>query len=289
MEALLLPARKQIKFSGFLKNRNLELRLLSAAALVPVTLATVWVGGTIGVLVAMALAFVMFFEWTSLSHGETNTFLYRVCQLLIVTSSFLLVLQANEFAAIFWVCHVCVILFAHFLFRSTDSWQALGLLYALTFLTSLLLLRQSPECGFEATLYVLLIVWATDSFAYLGGVMIGGRKLWPAVSPKKTWAGFCSGLAAGACVGAVFALVCDFHMVMLILVAILLSLAAQAGDLFESWIKRRFNAKDSSNLIPGHGGLLDRLDSLVVASLAAYIIGALKNGLAAPAGGLLLW
>jgi phosphatidate cytidylyltransferase len=278
------------KVQQLLKSENLRLRLISAGLLLPVALVIIWAGGIAAVLTVTFVTLVMFYEWTTMAKGERNTFLYWVPQLLIATVAFFLVLEVNEFAALFWICLACVIIFAHFLFRNPDSWQAIGLLYTLTFLCSLLLLRQSPEFGYEATLFLFIIVWSTDTSAYLAGTSIGGRRLWPSISPKKTWAGFFAGLITACVVAIIFA--ASYHMPQwpaLILVALFLSLAAQGGDLFESWVKRKFEIKDSGSLIPGHGGLLDRLDSLVAASLAAYALGALRNGLGAPAGGLLLW
>lgn len=273
-----------------LQSENLRLRLISAGLLIPATLAIVWVGGVLAALAMAFVALVMFYEWTTMAKGERKTFLYWVPQLLIATAAFFLVLQANEFAALFWICLACIIVFAHLLFRNPDSWQAIGLLYTLTFLTTLLLLRQSPEFGFEATVFLLLVVWTTDSFAYLCGTLIGGSKLWPAVSPKKTWAGFLGGLIAACLASAAFA---AFYALpqwfALSVLGLILSVAAQAGDLYELWLKRKFGVKDSGKLIPGHGGLLDRLDSMVFASFVAYAIGAFRGGLGAPASGLLLW
>jgi len=277
-------------FVQHLKSENLRLRILSALILLPGAVVIVWVGGVLAALMTAFIALVMFYEWTTMAKGERNTFLYWVPQLLIATAAFFLVLQANEFAAIFWICLACLIVFAHFLFRNPDSWQAIGLLYTLTFLTSLLLIRQSPEFGFEATLFLLIVVWSTDTFAFIVGSIFGGPKLLPQVSPKKTWSGFLGGLGAAALVGLIFATAYKLpQWFALILVALFLSLAAQAGDLFESWVKRKFGVKDSGKLIPGHGGLLDRRDSLVTASLAAYMLGALRNGLGSPALGLLSW
>jgi phosphatidate cytidylyltransferase len=279
-----------VRFLTPLKNENLRLRLISAGILMPIGLFLIWSGGVAAALIVTLLALIMFYEWTKLTKGERHSFLYWIPQLLLATSTFFLILQANEFAALFWIGLSCVIIFAHFLFRNQDSWQALGLLYTLTFLTTLLLFRQSPELGFESMLFIFVIVWATDSFAYIAGTLIGGPKLMPSISPKKTWAGFFAALIASAIAG--FLLSWFFNlaqMPILILVALYLSVAGQAGDFFESWLKRRFHAKDSGKLIPGHGGLLDRLDSLVAASLAAYLLGALRAGIAMPAAGLLLW
>jgi phosphatidate cytidylyltransferase len=154
----------------------------------------------------------------------------------------------------------------------------------------LLMLRLSPEEGRQATFFLLAVVSGTDTGAYFAGRTIGGPKLWPAISPNKTWAGAVGGLAmglvAGLAVAAVFAVPVGPPLVA---VAAVLSIAAQAGDLFESWVKRRFGAKDSGNIVPGHGGLMDRVDGLTFAAALAVLGGWLHGGAGDLAGGLLRW
>ena len=152
-----------------------------------------------------------------------------------------------------------------------------------------IVLRSDGEQGFLTILFLFAIVWTTDIAAYFVGRAVGGPKLVPQVSPNKTWAGAIGGLLASvvaAIVVAKMAALTSFFA--LALLAILLSALAQAGDLFESFLKRRFNAKDSSHLIPGHGGLMDRLDGFVTASVVAAIIGLARGGLEAPGRGLLV-
>lgn len=134
------------------------------------------------------------------------------------------------------------------------------------------------EHGLVAVVFIFAVVWCTDIGAYAGGRAIGGPKLWPAVSPKKTWAGFVCGLAASALGGlAVMGVAGKEAMygsdvAVALAVAVALSMAGQCGDLFESFMKRHFGVKDSGTLIPGHGGAMDRLDSIVfAASLAALL------------------
>jgi phosphatidate cytidylyltransferase len=120
--------------------------------------------------------------------------------------------------------------------------------------------------------------------------MIGGPKLLPRVSPKKTWSGAIGGLAGAVLAAVAVAGAAGLSGLFAIaLVAAILSVAAQAGDLFESQLKRRFGVKDSGHLIPGHGGLMDRLDGFVVAAAVAALIGILRGGVEAPARGLLVW
>ena len=142
--------------------------------------------------------------------------------------------------------------------------------------------------GAAAVIYLFIVAWTTDTASYAAGHFIGGPKLAPRISPHKTWSGFLAGVLAPSLVGIVFATVLKSgSAVRLALVSVGLALACQAGDLLESWVKRRFGAKDSSQLIPGHGGLLDRIDGLMMAAVLAGLI-ALRNP-AAPGHSLLVW
>jgi len=139
-------------------------------------------------------------------------------------------------------------------------------------------------------LFVFAIVWVTDIAAYFTGRAIGGPKLWPAVSPKKTWSGAIGGTLGGIAAGLLVAKMAGLVVApMMVLVALGLSIVAQGGDLLESAIKRHFGAKDASQLIPGHGGLMDRLDGFLTAAAAAVMLGLLRGGLEGPSRGLLVW
>ena len=169
-------------------------------------------------------------------------------------------------------------------------WAAAGVVYAGIVSTSLIMLRSDPQMGFVALSFLFATVWATDIFAYLTGRRLDGPLLVPQLSPKKTWSGAIGGLAGGVVAGALVAYAsAGTHLVAAGVLALILSTAAQGGDLLESSVKRRFGAKDTSALIPGHGGVMDRVDGLLVAALIAVVIGALRFGMAASARGLLLW
>jgi phosphatidate cytidylyltransferase len=168
-------------------------------------------------------------------------------------------------------------------------WAALGGCYAFAALIASIAVRLDPVWGFTALMFVLLIVWVTDIGGYFAGRGIGGPKLWPRVSPKKTWAGAIGGFAAGLVVAAGFA-ACGLGKILpMLLLGAVLSVASQLGDLFESAVKRRFGVKDSSHIIPGHGGLLDRLDGFVAAVVVAAIFGLLRGGADGVGRGLMVW
>ena len=161
-------------------------------------------------------------------------------------------------------------------------WLAAGLLYCGLPGIALIWMRRSPH-GFELTLWTLAIVWATDIFAFFAGRSIGGAKLAPSISPNKTWAGLGGGIVGAAIASAIAAVWLNAPTATIVLAALaaaILAIIAQCGDLFESWLKRRIGIKDSGTLLPGHGGVMDRLDGLVpvaaVVALGAVVMGSAR-------------
>lgn len=168
------------------------------------------------------------------------------------------------------------------------GWSLVGLAYAALPAFALVWLRSDLSLGATAVLYLFAVAWTTDTASYAAGRLIGGPKLAPRISPKKTWSGFIIGALAPALVGYAFAVALKGTSPWrLALVSVALALACQMGDLVESWVKRRFGAKDMSQMIPGHGGLLDRIDGLLFAAILAALI-ALRDP-ANPGRGLLIW
>ena len=150
-----------------------------------------------------------------------------------------------------------------------SGWMVGGFAYALLPAIALLWLRDRAPQGIELVYWVFIVTWTTDIGAFIAGRAIGGPKLAPSISPNKTWAGLVGGMASAALAGWAWVETVMLPL-SLIWLAPLFAAAAQGGDLFESWIKRRAGAKDSGTMLPGHGGLLDRLDGLVmVATLTA--------------------
>lgn len=158
-------------------------------------------------------------------------------------------------------------------------WMTLGTLYIGLPCIALVWLRNEPALGREIVLWLLLMVWASDIGAYAAGRLIGGPKLAPRISPNKTWAGLAGGVGAAAAASLGFAShLGGAHLAAAAALGALLAVAAQLGDLGESWVKRRFGVKDASTLIPGHGGLLDRVDALLVVILIVACIAAADKG-----------
>jgi len=192
--------------------------------------------------------------------------------------------------AAFWAAAAAAVLWEWTKLVTGLIWTMAGIGYAGIMLLAPLLLRADNTYGFLALILLFAIVWTTDILGYFACRAIGGPKLLPAVSPKKTWSGAIAG-TLGAMIVAV--LVANyfgaFNTTAIALIALLLSIMAQLGDLLESWVKRRFGAKDASHLIPGHGGVMDRLDGFWAAALVGCVIGLLHGGFDGAARGLLIW
>ena len=169
-------------------------------------------------------------------------------------------------------------------------WRYLGVFYVSLPPIALVILRNDAEYGIAAIILVMVSVWAADSLAYFAGRIIGGPKLAPRLSPKKTWAGLGGAMAGSAMAALGIGLWLGIPgIVVLALLAALLAIVEQAGDLFKSAMKRHFGVKDSGRLIPGHGGVIDRVDGLVAVAVAAALIGIWRSGLGHAGAGILLW
>jgi phosphatidate cytidylyltransferase len=263
---------------------DLQTRLVSAFVLIAIAAIGIYVGGVwAGIMVAVFVV-VVHLEWSRLVEGSLTAAIPYTAAVAAATllAGFGMVLPA--------IVITLVAMLVSAIARRTP-WQPAGILYAATLGISVVALRIAPGYGVIAIVFTLAVVWATDSGALLAGRLIGGAKLWPRVSPNKTWAGAIggtvAGVAAGLIVTAVFPDVEPGPAVAL--VAFALSIAGQVGDLAESAVKRRFGAKDSGNIIPGHGGMMDRLDSLVFAAALAFAIGWVHAGPSELARGLVKW
>lgn len=192
--------------------------------------------------------------------------------------------------ALFWAVAAAAVLWEWVSLVAGPLWIAAGIGYALTMFAAPFALRADAEFGFQVMVLLFAIVWTTDVCGYFAGRAIGGPKLMPAISPKKTWAGAVAG-TAGAVIVAVAAakMIGQLNLGAIAVIAFILSVVAQGGDLLESAIKRHFGAKDASHIIPGHGGVMDRLDGFWTAAIVAAVIGIARGGWEDAARGLLVW
>ena len=275
---------------------NLLLRIGSALVLAPLALAATYFGGLAFALFWGLAAIAVLWEWIALVAGPNHRMMCSACGAAIAIAG-LVAWRGRPLAAVLLV-GLGALAGAIFAPGARRGWIMGGIGYAGVMLMAPLLLRADDIFGFLAMLLLFAVVWSTDIFGYFAGRAIGGPKLMPSVSPKKTW----SGAIAGAFGATLFAAISTplvnkfyphladrFDPTVIAILAFALSIVSQLGDLFESWIKRRFGAKDASQLIPGHGGVMDRLDGFWAAALAGCLIGLARGGFAAPARGLLLW
>ncbi len=275
---------------------NLALRVASAAVLVPVALAGTVAGGWVFLALCLVAAAGILWEWAALVTRRADPRLLAPGLLALLAGACLAGFNEPEAAlgAVAAGAVLAGIVTATWPSRppspTAPFWAAGGVVYAGATLLGPALLRRDPDWGLSALLFLFAVVWSTDILAYFCGRAIGGPPLWPAVSPHKTWSGAIGGLLGGVAAGVAVAYAVGIERLGIIgVMAFLLSVLAQAGDLFESAVKRRFGAKDASHLIPGHGGVMDRLDGFLVAAFAALLIGILHQGISVPARGLLVW
>lgn len=265
---------------------NLYMRVVAALVLAPLTILIAWIGGWIWACVVIAAAALLYFEWLMIVGVSGNRLAVAAGLAALALSGICLMLRRADIA--FAIVAVGLVLVA-MVAREQRGWVASGLVYAAAALIATILVRRDADFGFLGLMFVLLVVWVTDIGGYFAGRGIGGPKLWPRVSPKKTWAGAIGGLVLGLVIAAGFALLGFGKMEPLLLLGAVLSIVSQLGDLFESAVKRRFDVKDSSHIIPGHGGLLDRLDGFVAAIVFAALIGFMRGGLDGIGRGFMVW
>ncbi len=246
---------------------NLGSRIAVGAFLASAALIDIWFGGLAFALMIWAGVSLIFWEWSVMHRTPRRWRLFGLAAL--AGASLLAHLERPLPALLLLLSAILALLLLSMMARSAGKrWVSTGLIYAGVPAVSLIWLRQQPD-GFQLVIWTMGLVWATDILAYFAGRGIGGPKLWPAVSPNKTWAGLIGGMAGAAVFSALFGLVVGWPVPwwQLLLVGGLLALVAQGGDLFESWLKRRAGVKDSGKLLRSHGGIMDRVDGLVPVSV----------------------
>jgi len=268
--------------------RNLLFRVLSALVLAPVAIGCAYFGGPIFALFWGIAAVAILWEWTALVAGVAARLSFYAGTSATVLA--LIILMRGRPGVAMLMVLLGALAAAVFAPAERRAWIAGGVLYAGAMLLTPVIVRMDETLGFTAILVLFAVVWTTDIFGYFVGRAIGGPKLAPRISPKKTWSGAIGGTGGALVVALGAAKLAGLASIWAVaVIALSLSVVAQAGDIFESALKRSFGVKDSSHLIPGHGGVMDRLDGFWAASLCAALIGLLRAGFDAPAHGLLAW
>ncbi len=263
------------------------LRIASAVVLAALALGAAIASPWTFLILVIASGVIVAWEWGRLVRGTSFDLIASVEAVAVAAIAVLLTLGRPSLALIALAAAAAAVGVAS-LPSGHPVWSLAGLAYAALPAAALVFLRSDPSLGAIAVLYLFAVAWTTDTASYAAGRLIGGPKLAPSISPRKTWSGFIVGTLAPALVGYGFALGLKTTSAWkLAFVSVALALACQLGDLLESAVKRRFGAKDMSHLIPGHGGLLDRIDGLLLAAILASLI-ALRDP-ANPGRGLLIW
>lgn len=273
-------------------NDTLTLRIISGLALSAAALVLTYLGPLTFAVLTTGFVAVMAWEWNRL-----------VCAKDIDAAWFLQVTitaLASGLAATGWPLYALAAVIggtcAVFTLRlvsfgpSLSWWSATGVYYAGLPAIALVWIRADPGYGWHAILFIFIAVWTTDTAAYIFGRMIGGPLLAPVISPKKTWAGFAGGILSAAAAGSavLVGIAGAQSWASVIALSVAVSLVTQVGDLGESWVKRVFGRKDTSSIIPGHGGVLDRVDGLVLAALTCAAL-ALVRMPEMPGYALVVW
>lgn len=277
---------KEEREDGSRRKPEVAIRVASAIVLAALALAAIYQPWTFLILI-MVGSLIVAWEWGRLTRGDGFDGTALISGVSVCAVAILVSVGRPDLAL--FVLAAAAVAIGLTAFRSAGAfWPLAGLSYAALPAAALVWLRGDPSLGATAVLYLFAVAWTADTASYTTGRLIGGPKLAPRISPKKTWSGFVVGALTPALVGFAFASVLkETSAVKLSLVSVLIALACQMGDLVESAVKRRFGAKDMSQMIPGHGGLLDRIDGLLLAAILAGLI-ALRDP-ASPGRGLLIW
>ena len=248
----------------------LALRIASAAALAPAAIGASWIGGRVFAGLVGFLCVLMAFEWARMvERAELSPVFWALAAGGVAAMT---LAASGRYEAAYAVCAATAAVAALASLKGSrkPEWAAFGAAYILAPCVALLWLRQGAPNGRELLLLIFAIVWAADTGGYVGGRLVGGPKLNPALSPAKTWAGAVGGIIAGAIAAALGAPRFFEEPVSPLFIAMGagLGLVSIVGDIAESGFKRRFGIKDMSGFIPGHGGVLDRLDGMIFATIA---------------------
>lgn len=275
--------------AGAFSDPDLIRRIVSALALVPIVVLAAVAGGPAFALFWLVASLAVLWEWNRLVLGRKSIALFAFEACVIASAVAVIHFLRDPWLGLVVVL-IGMIAAASIARAGLRRWSVTGILYASAVVAGPVILRDDPFHGLTAILWLFAIVWGSDVGAYFAGRAIGGPKLWPRLSPKKTWSGFVGGLITGVVLG--LAIVWPFGIPItwpLVLVSLAVAISTHGGDLFESAVKRRFAAKDAGSLIPGHGGAMDRLDGFLVAGSVAAVIGMAHAGVGQPAVGVLVW
>jgi len=252
----------------------LTLRLVSAAVMLPVALGSIWLGGWVFAILLAIASGVMYWEWQAMC-GEKGV---PAIGYVLFCAAGPVALQAVEGPQLLVAGAIVTLVILMLRPEGLRAFLAVGFAYIYVACISIVWLRGLDPAGMETVIWLGVVVVMTDTCAYFTGRTLGGPKLAPKISPKKTWSGLVGGIAGAAIAGGILASFIDANIVTVALVSGGLAVVAQIGDLAVSKAKRAFGVKDSGNIIPGHGGALDRFDGVLSASIAIALLSLAGDG-----------
>lgn len=264
---------------------ELRKRTISAIALALVALVATWLGGIAFDVLSAVIMIAIYHEWTTITGMPRRDFAAYAFGWLAMALIALNLVLGDPGLGVPLLAGLTITALLLLYIRGGSAWLTGGVFYSGLSGISLAAIRGNDDMGLVAMIYVFAIVWATDILAYFVGRAIGGKKLAPRISPGKTWSGAIGGTISGVIAGGAVSFSYFPQLTARTLgLALFLSISSQVGDLFESFIKRRFGVKDSGHVIPGHGGVMDRVDGLVFAGFAVFLL-AILNAAWSDAGG----
>ncbi|MDG1859682.1 MAG: phosphatidate cytidylyltransferase [Emcibacteraceae bacterium] len=259
------------------KNSGLLVRVLSALVMLPIAIWIILTGGMPLFILITILTVIILYEWNGICEEKPLSGMFVIqatCALFVLIQYFF----SNPYLIHMVIVSVIVISAASYLFKSKLSWALIGFFYGLVPSISVLIIHENG--GAFVVLWMMILIWSMDTGAYFTGKKIGGPKLSPKISPNKTWSGLIGGALLAMVLGYVFVLYTEtvnvpFSQDALILLILsgFLAILSQVGDLAESAVKRKFSVKDSGAIIPGHGGIMDRVDGLLFVAPAIAVFG----------------
>ncbi len=262
------------------KKSNLLMRIISALVMLPIAIYIILNGGLIYFVLISLLTVLILFEWNGICENKSLSVVFwmqAICSILLM----LQVIWGSPYIFLSSISSLVTIIAAAYLVNAKIGWAVLGFTYAVVPSISFLLLYE--DAGGEVVLWMMIVIWSMDTGAYFAGKNIGGPKMSPKISPNKTWSGLIGGTITAMVTGYLYAyFVRDYNILLfesasiLLILSGLFAILSQLGDLAESALKRKFDVKDSGALIPGHGGIMDRVDGVLFVApavvLAVYLL-----------------
>lgn len=250
-------------------NNNSFLRVLSSLILISIALFGIFINDKFLIITLCVIVFLTSYEWVVITEDLNNKILkYTKSTFNVIL--FLLSLLSFQFSLIFFIIMFLINLFSKNSSKVNKLFIFFGPIYLCLPFIFLYEIRHIKH-GLDIIIWYLLIVWSTDTFSYICGKYFRGKKLCPSLSPNKTWSGFIFGILLAILTSIICSYIKEYSLLNGLIFGFIIAIFTQFGDLFESWVKRKHFIKDSGKLLPGHGGLLDRLDGLMLSSLILYI------------------